>query len=123
MSAKMRTLIVDDDTTFCQLLAKVFTRKGLGAEWTTDSLAGYTSALQQPYDLFLLDVRMPVLLGTDFAEGLKQHQPGAKIILISAFADEALRQTAHSLGVALLSKAFTPDRLLEVASQVLGRQV
>jgi DNA-binding response OmpR family regulator len=119
----MRALIVDDDTTFCQLLAKVLKNKGLEAEWTTDSPAGYNLALQQPYDLFILDVRMPLLLGTEFAEGLKQQQPNAKIILISAFADEALRQTANSLGVALLSKPFTPDRLLEVASQVLGQQV
>jgi two-component system, NtrC family, response regulator HydG len=119
----MRVLIVDDDATFCQLLAKVLKSKGLDAEWTTDSLAGYNLSLRQPYDLFILDVRMPLLLGTDFAAGLKQQQPEAKIILISAFADEALRLTATSLGVALLSKPFAPDRLLEVASQVLGQQM
>jgi len=117
----MRALIVDDDATFCQLLAKVLKSKGLEAEWTTDSLTGYNWSLHQPYDLFILDVRMPLVLGTEFAEGLKQQQPNAKIILISAFADEALRQTANRLGVALLSKPFTSDRLLEVASQVLGQ--
>jgi DNA-binding response OmpR family regulator len=117
----MRVLIIDDDATSCQLLAKVLKSKGLEAEWTTDSLAGYHLSLHHPYDLFILDVRMPLLLGTDLAAGLKQQQPGAKIILISAFADEALRQTATSLGVALLSKPFTPNRLLEVTAEVLGR--
>jgi CheY-like chemotaxis protein len=119
----MRALIVDDDETSCQLLARVLKGAGLEVDWTTDSLAGYNRSLHRPYDLFILDVRMPLLLGTEFAEGLKKQDPSTKIILISAFADEALLQTAQSLGVALLSKPFTPDRLREVTSEVLGQRV
>lgn len=118
----MRALIVDDDETFCQLLTKILKSTGLDAEWTTDSLAGYNLSLQQHYDLFILDVRMPLLLGTEFAEGLRKENPSAQIILISAFADEALQTTAQSLGVGLLSKPFTPERLLEVTTEVLGQQ-
>jgi DNA-binding response OmpR family regulator len=118
----MRALIVDDDKTSCQLLAKVLKNKGIEAEWSTDSLAGYHLSLHCAYDLFILDVRMPLLLGTDFAEGLKKDNPCAKIILISAFADEALQTTAQSLGVALLSKPFTPERLLEVTTEILSQQ-
>jgi DNA-binding response OmpR family regulator len=118
----MRVLIVDDDETTCRLLVKILRSRGLEAEWTTDSLTGYNLSLHRPYDLFILDVRMPLLLGTEFAEGLKKENPGAKIILISAFADEALRQTAKNLGASLLSKPFTPGRLLQVTSEVLGQQ-
>ncbi len=117
----MRALIVDDDETSCQLLVKVLKRKGMEAEWTTDSLAGYNLSRHHHYDLFILDVRMPLLLGTELAEGLKKENPNAKIILISAFADEALQKTAQSLGVSLLSKPFTLDRLLEATSEILGR--
>jgi CheY-like chemotaxis protein len=69
----------------------------------------------------LLDVRMPLLSGTEFAEGLKKEHPNVKIILISAFADETLQKTAHNLGVMLLSKPFTPDRLLTLTGEVLGQ--
>jgi DNA-binding response OmpR family regulator len=119
----MRVLVVDDDETSCQLLAKVLKSKGLDAEWTTDSLTGYHMSIHRHYDLFVLDVRMPLLLGTEFAEGLKKENPDAKIILISAFADEALRKTAANLGIALLSKPFTPDRLLKVTAEVLGQSL
>jgi two-component system cell cycle sensor histidine kinase/response regulator CckA len=118
----MRVLIVDDDEICCRLLAKVLKHKGLEADWTTDSLTGYNLSLHHPYDLYILDVCMPLLLGTDLAESLKQENPEAPIILISAFADETLLKTAHSLGVALLSKPFTPDRLLAVTSEILGQQ-
>ncbi|HKA55101.1 MAG TPA: response regulator [Candidatus Binatia bacterium] len=117
----MRALIVDDDEISCRLLVKILERRGLKAEWTTDSLAGYNMSRHHHYDLFILDVRMPLLLGTELAEGLKKENPSAKIILISGFADEALQKTAKALGVSLLSKPFTPDRLLEVTSTVLGR--
>jgi DNA-binding response OmpR family regulator len=116
----MRVLIVDDDETFCRLLGKVFKRHRMEAEWITDSLTGYQMSLRYPYDLFILDVRMPFLSGTAFAEGLKEVNPNAKIILISAFADEALQKTARGLGVTLLSKPFTPDRLLTLTAEVLG---
>lgn len=117
----MRVLVVDDDETSCRLLAKVLKSKGLDAEWTTDSLTGYQMSIRGHYDLFVLDIRMPLLLGTELAEGLKKENPGAKIILISAFADEALQKAAVNLDVALLSKPFTPDRLLQMAADVLGR--
>ncbi|MGE0683065.1 MAG: response regulator [Candidatus Binatia bacterium] len=115
----MRALIVDDDETSCKLLAKVIKSKGLEVDWTTDSLTGYKLSLENPYALIILDVRMPLLLGTEIAEGLKKENSTAKIILISAFADETLRKAAEGLDAVLLSKPFTPDRLLETASTLL----
>ena len=115
----MRALVVDDDVTSCQLLAKILQREGLETEWTTDSLVGYDMALHNQYDLYVFDVRMPGLLGTELVEGLKDAHPHAKILLISSFADAALRQTAQDLGVALLSKPFTPAQLLTEITDVL----
>jgi len=88
-------------------------------DWTADGLAAYDMALRRHYDLFVLDVRMPLVLGTDLAEGIRQGNPHAKVILISAFADEALQQTAARLGVSLLSKPFSLDSLLKATGQVL----
>lgn len=118
----MHALIVDDDEISCRLLAKVIGSKGLDVDWTTDSLTGYNLSRQNPYDLIILDVRMPLLLGTEIAEGLKEEKSQAQIILISAFADEALQKAAENLNIILLSKPFTLDRLLEVASALLDRR-
>jgi DNA-binding response OmpR family regulator len=115
----MRVLVVDDDEPSCQLLAKVLQRSGMEVDWTIDGLAAYAMALQQHYDLFVFDVRMPLVLGTELAEGLKSTNPQTKVILISSFADAALQETATRLGVTLLSKPFSPDRLLEATVEVL----
>jgi DNA-binding response OmpR family regulator len=117
----MHALIVDDDQTSCQLLMKVLTASGISADWITDSMASYSLLLQHSYDLVILDVRMPGILGTEVAEGIKQEKPNLKILLISAFADGVLQKTADRLGAALLSKPFTPARLLEAIATLLSQ--
>ncbi len=113
----MRILIVDDDKTFCQLLAEVLQQQGHQVDWTTHSLHGYKLSQSRYYDLFVFDVRMSPRLGTELAAGLIHQDPGIKIILISAFADETLRHTAQSLGVPLLSKPFTTDTFLDLVAK------
>src|SRR5919108_2767775 len=121
MERAVRVLIVDDDKTFCQLLAEVLEGRGIEVVWTTDGLEGYEMSLYETYDLFILDQRMPLILGTELVEELKKDNPGARIILISAFADEALQNESKSLGVPVLSKPFSANRLLEAVETALGR--
>jgi DNA-binding response OmpR family regulator len=117
----LRVLIVDDDETFCQLLAEVLEGKGINVVWTTDGLEGYEMSLYEPYDLFILDQRMPLIFGTELVQELRKDNPEAKIILISAFADEALQNKSQSLGVPVLSKPFSAKRLLQLVESALGR--
>src|SRR5919109_2195669 len=120
MERPVSVLVVDDKEIFCRLLVEVLESEGMEAAWTTDVAAAYEMSTDHPYDLFILDVRMPLLLGTELAEALKTNNPSAKIILISAFADEPLLKTSQSIGVPLLSKPFTAKRLLEVVQSTLG---
>jgi CheY-like chemotaxis protein len=112
--AAVRVLIVEDDETFCAFLTEILQRRGNEVVCSTDGVDGYQKAQSCPYDLIILDVRMPGLLGTEVVEALKQQIPSVKVILISAFADASLRETASNLGVPLLSKPFSPADLFEV---------
>jgi DNA-binding response OmpR family regulator len=114
----VRVLIVEDDEIFCQFLTEILESKAIEVVRATDGLAGYEKAWSFPYDLFIFDVRMPGLLGSEIAEALKQKNPGTKIILISAFADETLCQAAANIGAPLLSKPFSADDLFEVIDKV-----
>ena len=119
----MRALIIDDDQTFCEFLTEVLAHKGIEGVWTTDGGEGYTMCCRQPFDLVISDVRMPSLLGTELAARLKRDNPGVKIILISAFADDSTVDISTNLGIPLLSKPFVPDRLLEVIAQLLDLRI
>ena len=115
----MHALIVDDDEPSCQLLQKIVQRGGLTADWTTNGCTALAWAVVHPYDLFLLDVHMPDLQGTDIAAKIKERAPAAKVILISAFPDVTSRRVADALGVPLLCKPFSANVLLALLSQML----
>jgi DNA-binding response OmpR family regulator len=114
----LRVLVIEDDETFCQFLSELLKDKGYEVVSSTDGIDGYEKALEHPYDLFIFDVRTPGLLGTELAEALKQNNPGAKVILISAFAGDTLRKAASNLGAPLLSKPFSADDLFRVIDRV-----
>src|ERR1700741_4911416 len=105
----MRVLIIDDDEIFCRLLVEIIEGWGIRAIWTTDGLAGYEMLTRDDYDLCIIDVRMPVILGTELADAIREDHPQAKIILASAFADQNLQDYAGSKGIFLLSKPFTAN--------------
>ena len=119
----MRILIIDDDEIFCRLLVEILEASGLQAIWTTDGLNGYEMLTHADYDLCIIDVRMPLILGTELAEAIREDRPQAKIILASAFADEALQDYARHKGIMLLSKPFTANRLLDTVELALGESI
>lgn len=112
MKAKLTVLVVDDDETFCRFLAEVLEAEDYSVQWTTDGLDGFGMSLDQSFDLFIVDVRMPLIVGTELAEEIRTDHPEARIILTSAFADEQLAAECRKLKVALLSKPFSRQSLL-----------
>lgn len=116
----MRVLVIDDDETFCRLLVEILESRGMETMWTTDGSAGFEMSTQNPYDVVIIDVRMPLVLGTDLAQALKKEKPQANIILVSAFPDEDLLKLSRSLGAPLLSKPFSAHRLLEMVERTLS---
>jgi DNA-binding NtrC family response regulator len=118
----LRVLIIEDDQTFCEFLAEILQTGDNEVVSSMDGVDGYEKAWANSFDLFIFDVRTPGLLGTEIAEALKQKNPGAKIILISAFADDTLGRAAEKLQAELLSKPFSADDLFRVIDRVRSEQ-
>jgi DNA-binding NtrC family response regulator len=115
----MHVLVIDDDEIFCRLLVEILESKGIETTATTDGLAGYELLIRNRFDLFIIDVRMPLILGTELAEAIKETNAQARIILASAFADSKLADFAAEKGIFLLSKPFNLERLYETLEQAL----
>jgi CheY-like chemotaxis protein len=119
----MRILVVDDDEIFCRFLVEVLEGMGVEATCMTNGLAAFELLTRDPYDLTIIDVRMPLVLGTDLADAIRENDPQAKIILASAFADAALHEYAGRKGIMLLSKPFTTQQLMATMKLVLGQSI
>ena len=116
----VRVLIADDDFDM-----RLLVRATLGADDRIDVVAEAedgTVALEefrraQP-DVCVLDYRMPGLTGLEVAQQILEEQPGARILLFSAFLTPELSESAKELGVACLRKdqfMRLPDALLRLA--------
>jgi CheY-like chemotaxis protein len=75
-----------------------------------------TGASKKPFDLVILDYRMPELDGLGAAREILSLCPGQRIVFASAYVAETLREAARDLHqiVELLQKPFGLDYLVEV---------
>jgi CheY-like chemotaxis protein len=121
----MRVLVIDDDEIFARLLVEILDQISIEADCRTDGFEAFELLNRQDYDLCIIDERMPVILGSELADAIKEAHPQTKIILASAFPDRALREYANRKGISLLAKPFTKLQLLasvkSAAADSVGR--
>ena len=119
----MRILVIDDDDVFCRMLVEILEEIGIEAACRTNGLDAYEMLASDPFDLCIIDVRMPLVLGTELAAAIKEDHPSIKLILASAFADQALREYAQRKGILLLSKPFTKLQLFDAVKIASGESI
>jgi PAS domain S-box-containing protein len=74
------------------------------------------------YDLLLTDVAMPGTNGPELAARLMKHVPGIKVLLMSGYTEESIRDRGlDTKEVAFIGKPFTAEKLLEAVRDVLER--
>jgi CheY-like chemotaxis protein len=71
-------------------------------------------------DVIVLDNRMPELTGLEVAEQILSERPEQRIVLYSAFLDDAVRRQAAALGVRECVTKEELDRLPDVISAILS---
>ena len=105
-------LVIDDDEVMLESCRRILERRGLVVETEVDGLRGRQRALQERFDVILLDVRMPQIDGLDLLSDLRARRTDLEVIVISGYStiDAAVR--AVKLGAYdYLPKPFTPDEL------------
>jgi len=129
----MRTLVVDDNATARELLAAMSEALGLQVDTAAGGEAalarvGQADADDAPYQLLLLDWKMPGMDGVACVQALAERStlrhPAPVVLMATAFGREAVRQRLAELQLqvgALLTKPATPSTLLDAFSTALGR--
>ncbi len=76
----------------------------------------YSLANNPPFNIVLLDYRMPHINGLDVAKEILSINPHQRIIFVSAYVENTLEESTKSLipGVELMQKPFTIRGLINV---------
>ncbi len=79
-----RLLVVDDDKQIRELLVFDIESSGYNVDFATDGLEGLKKALENNYDLILLDVMMPKMNGYDVCKNIRIAKPDTPILMLTA---------------------------------------
>ena len=120
-TARPRVLVVDDEASIRDLLAKTLAL----AEYDVDVAADGRSALERmrmyPYDLLIADLKMPGMDGLTVIREAKRYKGDLPVIIITGFSTESSAIEALNLGVAgYLTKPFRVPQVLAAAAKALG---
>jgi excisionase family DNA binding protein len=116
-----RVLVVDDEASIRDLLAKTLAL----AEYDVDVAPDGRSALERmrlyPYDLLIADLKMPGMDGLTVIREAKRYKADLPVIIITGFSTESSAIEAVNLGVAgYLTKPFRVPQVLAAAAKALG---
>jgi two-component system, OmpR family, response regulator ResD len=121
MEAPPRILVVDDDTTVSEVVARYLERDGYAVETVADGRTALDRALAEPPDLVVLDLMLPGMDGLEVMRRLRERER-VSVILLTAKGEHTDRIIGLRLGADdYVVKPFSPAELVARVDAVLRR--
>jgi CheY-like chemotaxis protein len=135
MSTHLRILVAEDEDKIAESYRVVLKSRGHDVKITKDGQGCVDAYMQEwkhlgrsskpannsqevytPFDVVILDYRMPVMDGMEAARIILTAVPGQRIVFASAYLKETLLDSLRHLNriIELISKPFSLDQLVEV---------
>ena len=118
MQTSNEILIVDDEAVIAQLLADVLQDEGYSTRVAHDGASALLHIMRHRPGLVLLDVAMPVMLGSDLLVYLRQHGFSDLPIIIMTAGLSPLVYLAQG-ATEVLPKPFDVNRVVEKVTHYL----
>lgn len=121
---KLRTLIVDDETELRKSVATILKNTNLNIDFLIEEASNGREALdkvqQTPFDLILMDVRMPEMNGLDALKEIKEHDPRTFVVIMTAHSNLndaviAIKEGAYDY----VEKPVSPEKLTDIVRKSL----
>jgi DNA-binding response OmpR family regulator len=109
----MKILVIEDEARILSFLARGLEAEGYRVEGASDGRDGLVRAVQEEWDLVLLDLMLPGLDGLDVLDTLHRRRPKLPVLILSARADLPTKLRGFELGASdYVSKPVALDELL-----------
>jgi DNA-binding NtrC family response regulator len=117
----LRVLLVDDEPDIRRLCGDVFEGAGYAVTPAGNARDAARAALSQPFDVAVVDYRLPDARGTALVRWLHRRFPRLAVVVFSAYADWDLFFRAGGCGARdVIAKSFSPEELLRVVRNCTG---
>lgn len=114
-------LLVDDDTTFCMVMAKALKRRGFDVTVAHDVASALEIAQTDPPEYALVDLKMPGDSGLTLVRQLNAIEPTTRIVMLTGYAGIATAVEAIKLGaIHYLAKPVDADEVVSAFGKSEG---
>lgn len=121
-SAPIKILCVEDEEFIGELYERALVQGGYDVTMVRSGAEGLEKAKSNEYDIVLLDIMVPDMLGVDVLERLRHDMPNMKgkiVIATNLEQDEKTRQAIESQADGYIIKAeITPKELVKFLDQL-----
>lgn len=118
-----RILIIDDEEIIRKSLAAILEEQGYLVDTAENGQAAIEKSKTNPYNLALIDIRLPDMDGTELLTALKETTPKmAKIILTGYPSLENAIEAVNKGADGYIVKPFAMPKLLEMVKEHLKKQ-
>jgi len=123
MNDKANILIVDDEEVVRLSHLRSLASSGWNAQVAEDGNEALIAMEEHPYDVILLDLRMPDLDGMEVLKTIKQRWPDSEVVVITGYptidsAKEAVRLGAHNY----LAKPVGPNEVIKATNDAMTQK-
>jgi CheY-like chemotaxis protein len=119
MKPQANILVVDDNKDLLTTFALILKRKGYIVETAEDGVKALEKFTAHHFDVVLMDVIMPQLGGIDALHKMREYDPKAKVILMTAYCEESQLQKVLKEGACgALYKPINIPKLMEMIGEV-----
>ncbi len=119
--AKTKILIVDDAGPVVVLCVNVLQALGYAVKGANRGEAAVALLRKEPFDLMILDYKMPGMTGFEVFQQARTLHPGMAVVLVTGHGTPEIINEATRTGFsAILLKPFTSDELRGTVEKVLA---
>ena len=114
-----KILIVDDEENMRRTLADILVDEGYDVTTAGTGEEAVKLCEKGDHKVILMDVRMPGIGGVEAFRQIRRHQEGIRVILMSAFSVDALKEAALDEGaIAFLAKPLDLEKVIDLVDEV-----
>lgn len=108
-------LIVDDEPNLRKTLSAILVREGYDVKAVSHGEEAVEICSREKFDVVLMDVRMPRLDGIDAFRQIRRHQEAVRVILMSGYGEDDLKQAALEDGaIAFVDKPLNVEHVIRL---------
>jgi len=118
MNRKASVLVVDDNSDLLNTFSLILKMKGFNVDTAENGLSAVDKFKRRPFDVILMDLIMPQMNGVEAFRKIREINPGARVILMTAYYEEdEIRMALNEGAYQAVHKPVDVARLMQVIGE------